>query len=77
MGVAPTGGIRGSSWHGCVCPRLANMMRTDRVLLGKGIGAFFVLHLVFVRPDLLRFRSLLLPNVQSTRLPSTAAVCGL
>ena len=52
-------------------------MRADRVLLGKGIGAFFILHLAFVRPDLLRFRSLLLPNVQSTRLPSTAAVCGL
>lgn len=77
MGVAPTGGIRGSSWHGCVCPRLASTMRADRVLLGKGIGAFFILHLAFVRPDLLRFRSLLLPNVQSTRLPSTAAVCGL
>ena len=52
-------------------------MRADRVLLGKGIGAFFILHLVFFRPDLLRFRSHLLPNVQSTRLPSTAAVCGL
>ena len=52
-------------------------MRADRVLLGQGIGAFFVLRLACVCPDLLRFRSLLFPTIQSTRLPSTAAVCGL
>ena len=56
---------------GACAPRLTSTMRADRGVLGQGVGAFSPSFIPICLDS-----SGLFPTIQSTRLPSTAVVCG-